>query len=522
MEITAQRDRAMVSGQEADRPLVLAVDIGTSSVRAALFDARGRELDESEFRIARGLTTTAEGGSEIDPDLAVTQVMAALDGCISRLNSSEQIAAVGISCFWHGMLGVDREFRAITPMLSWADTRAAGAAVHLRHTLNERQVHLRTGALFHPSYWPAKIKWIKAEDHTTYRNVHKWLSLSDYLFLKLFGSTKTSVSMASGTGLLNRFDCDWDSELLAALSLDRKKLPEIADDRESFTQLTAESVRRWPQLATAKWYPAIGDGAANNVGTGCVTPDRVALMIGTSGAMRLLYEGEAPRELPEGLWCYRLDRRRVVIGGALSDGGGLFEWMVETLAIGGQKDLTTSLAELAPDSHGLTVLPFWAGERSTGWHENARGAMLGFTLHTTPVDMVRAALESVAYRFAEISERLLNQSPNATIIGSGGALKASPVWAQIICDVIGKRTVLSEASEASSRGAALYALESLGAVADINEFEAPLGRAFEPDSDHHQVYRRALERQRALYERLIADDGTALIIKKGLMGKEPC
>ena len=519
MDITAQTDQSRVSQQEAERPLVLAIDIGTSSVRAAAFDALGRELDGCEFRLARGLTTTAEGGSEIDPDLAVTQVLAALDGCTSSLTSPEQIAAVGISCFWHGMLGVDREFRAITPMLSWADTRAASAAVHLRRNLDERQAHLRTGALFHPSYWPAKIQWIKAEDHETYQNVHKWLSLSDYLFLKLFGSTKTSVSMASGTGLLNRFDCDWDSELLAAISLDREKLPEIADDREAFTHLTDESARRWPQLAAAKWYPAIGDGAANNVGTGCVTSDRVALMIGTSGAMRLLYQGEAPQDLPEGLWGYRLDRRRVVVGGALSDGGGLFEWMVETLAIGDQKDLGASLAALAPDSHGLTVLPFWAGERSTGWHENARGAILGFTLHTTPVHMGRAALESISYRFAEISERLIKQNPNATIIGSGGALKASPVWAQIICDVIGKRTVLSEASEASSRGAALYALESLGAVADINEFEPLLGRAFEPDSGRHQVYGRALERQRALYDRLIADDETALMIRKGVVEK---
>src|SRR4051812_22034306 len=192
MDSTAQTDRARVSQREAERPLVLALDVGTSSVRAALFDARGRELDGSEFRIARGLTTTAEGGSEIDPDLAVTQVLGALDGCISQLINPEQIAAVGISCFWHGMLGVDREFRAITPMLSWADTRAAGAAVYLRRNLNERQVHLRTGALFHPSYWPAKIRWIKAEDQATYHNVHKWLSLSDYIFLKLFGSTKTS------------------------------------------------------------------------------------------------------------------------------------------------------------------------------------------------------------------------------------------------------------------------------------------------------------------------------------------
>ena len=82
--------------------------------------------------------------------------------------------------------------------------------------------------------------------------------------------------------------------------------------------------RRWPQLGGARWFPAVGDGAANNIGAGCTTRARVALMIGTSGAMRVMWEGEPPAEIPVVLWCYRADRRRVIVGGALSDGGGLY------------------------------------------------------------------------------------------------------------------------------------------------------------------------------------------------------
>src|SRR2546423_15256032 len=114
--------------------------------------------------------------------------------------------------------------------------------------------------------------------------------------------------------------------------------------------------------------PAIGDGAANNIGAGCATRERVALMIGTSGAMRVLGEDEPPPALPKVLWCYRADRRRIITGGALSDGGGLYGWMTDALAPGGhQAEIERALSAIEPDAHGLTVLPFWAGERSTGW-----------------------------------------------------------------------------------------------------------------------------------------------------------
>ncbi|MGI9107694.1 MAG: FGGY-family carbohydrate kinase [Pyrinomonadaceae bacterium] len=220
-----------------------------------------------------------------------------------------------------------------------------------------------------------------------------------------------------------------------------------------------------------------------------------------------MWAGEPPAEaLPDALWCYRADHRRVVVGGALSDGGGLYGWLSDSFKLGGETD-ETALAAMEPDAHELTVLPFWAGERSTGWSAQARGAILGLTMHTRPVEIVRAAMEAVAYRFALIAESLLPFAPDAEIRASGGALRASPTWAQILADVLGRPLQLAPAREASSRGAVLLALETLGAIEDIAAAAGlptlSTGQRFMPDEERHARYLEGLARQQRAYDAIV-------------------
>src|SRR5262249_7902650 len=156
-----------------------------------------------------------------------------------------------------------------------------------------------------------------------------------------------------------------------------------------------------PRLEKAPWLPALGDGACSNLGAGCTTPERFALMVGTSGAERAVWRPEL-LEIPWATWCYRVDERRVVLGGALNDGGSLFDWLRRSMRLPSLAASESELASMEPDAHGLTVLPFWAGERSTGWADDARGAIAGLRLHTRPIEIVRAALEAIALRFGEI------------------------------------------------------------------------------------------------------------------------
>jgi gluconokinase len=147
-------------------------------------------------------------------------------------------------------------------------------------------------------------------------------------------------------------------------------------------------------------------------------------------------------------------------------------------------------------------LPFWSGERSTGWSADARGGIFGLTQHTKPIDIVRAALEGIAYRFALIARALEAVAPEATVVATGNALRSSPVWLQIVADVLGRPIMLSGSSEASTRGAALLALEAVGKIGSIEDVSVPVEAVFEPDKARHGRYQQGLRRQQELYEHL--------------------
>jgi gluconokinase len=214
-------------------------------------------------------------------------------------------------------------------------------------------------------------------------------------------------------------------------------------------------------------------------------------MVGTSGALRILYETERPQPKP-GLFLYRADGRRVVEGGALSDGGNLYEWLERTLA-----DASGSLAERDPRDHGLVFLPFLGGERSTGWNPEARGLVHGLTFETTPLDLRQAAFEGVAFRFAAIADLLPDIRE---IVATGAGLLHDRDWIQIMADALARPVAVSEVPEASLRGAAVLALEGAGAEVA----EPPIGEVVEPRADRAEAYRAAREEQQRLYELLYA------------------
>lgn len=493
----------------ADGPFVLAVDIGTSSTRAMLFDRHGEAVEGIAAQTPYRLHTTPEGGVEADADTLAAIAAEVIDEALRRAGPlARRIGAVGFSCFWHSLLVVDADGRALTPVFSWADTRSAAEADALRAEFDEGAMHDRTGCVFHTSYWPAKLRWLAGARPELLRGKTSLIGYGEFLLARFTGQTAASVSMASGTGLLNQHTADWDAPLLADLGIDGEMLPPLVDASEPFTGLAPEFAARWPVLNGVPWYPAIGDGAANNVGSGCVTPDRMALSIGTSGVMRVAVPADDVT-IPRQLWCYRIDRRRFVLGGALSNGGVVPDWLLSTLKL--PSDVALEVGALDPDAHGLTVLPFLAGERTPDWEPRARASILGLGLDTTPVEIVRAGLEAVAYRFALVHDLLRPLARESyQIICSGGGVEHWPCWPQIIADALGYPLVASRETEASARGAALLALESLGVLPDLATVATPLGRAYQPDPRAHATYRAArarLERLQGLLPPALLRDG---------------
>lgn len=488
------------SGPNESAPYVLTIDVGTSSARAMLFDSQGQAVEGMVAREQHPMHVRPDGAVEDDMDHVMDRVVTVIDRLLIRAEPlAGQIGALAMGTLVSNVLGVDADGRPVTPVYTYGDTRPAPDVGTLRGLLNEEETHERTGCRFHTSYLPARFLWLERIDPERFESVRRWMSVGEYVYQQFFGRTACSYSVASWSGLLNRHRLTWDDEVLAVLPIRLDQLSELTDAGRPFHGLSSEWAGRWPALRDLPWFPAIGDGAAANIGSGCTAPDRVALTVGTSGAMRVVLPG-TPDHLPADLWCYRVDGRRSLLGGALSEGGNVMTWARQTLQLGSVRAVEEQLQSMEPDAHGLTVLPFLAGERSPGWQPEARAVLSGLSLATHPVDMLRALLEAVAYRFAIVDEVLRAAAPDAgEIIASGGGLLSSPAWLQIMADVLGRPIHVSEEVETTSRGAALLALESLGVLANVGDVPVTLGPTYEPDEARHARYRAALTRQQNLY-----------------------
>ncbi|MFN3323341.1 MAG: gluconokinase [Bryobacteraceae bacterium] len=485
---------------------IVSLDVGTSSVRTLLFDGRARQRLKFGSQRPYRVTTTPDGGVEVDAD----ELLRLSIECLSELHAQMRearyrAAAVSFCAFWHSFLGIDAGGRPTTPIIHLFDTRSAGHARRLASEIDERENHARTGCVLHTSYWPAKLLWLAENRPEAVAATRHWVSFGEYLYLKLFGRARTSTSMVSGSGIWNPNLGDYDREILKHLPVELSQLAPVDEMDEPVSGLLPEFAGMWPAFAQIRWYPALGDGACNNIGSGCITPDRFSLMVGTSGAMRAVIEADRV-EIPPGLWCYRVDRRRFVLGGALSNGGEVYAWMKRTLALPPAEEVEARLAGMEPGAHGLTILPLFAGERSPYWNADARAAFTGMSMHTAPMDILRAALESVALRFRQVYLILKDRiGEPAEVVASGGALLNSPAWTQMMADATGHPVVTCCEQEASSRGAALLALERLGAISHIRDLPAETGRVFTPVAAHQAVYDEMLLRQMRLYTKLFEE-----------------
>ncbi len=480
-----------------ERPLVLALDIGSSSVRAALHDRRGQPVKGCAVQVPYAWDMGPDGSVRLPAEALLDLVGEALDQLVAAAGSlTADVVAGGVSCFFHSIVGLDGAGRPMTSVLSWADNTSAAEAASLRERIDPERAHASTGVPIHASYWPARILRLQQER----RGIRRWAGFPELVAEALTGRQVISRSMASGTGLLDRASGSWADELLEVLAIDAEGLAPMVGDDEPIGRLAAAAARRWPQLSKASWFAAWGDGACGNVGLGATVPGKAALMVGTSGALRAVVADAAP-PVPAGLFAYRLGAGAVV-GGQLSEGGGTLEWASRLLGRS-RGWLERGAAGMSADGHGLTVLPYAFGERGLGYHDDANAWLTGLSPGTDAAAIYRAMIESIAFGFVAVDERLTTVlgSP-AAIIASGGALTSSPLLAQVLADALGRDIAVAPAFEASRRGAALLALQGSGQLA-LQGNAGPRSRKISSDPERSSRYAAARLRQQALYEAVL-------------------
>lgn len=481
----------------------LIIDIGSSSVRALLFDDPTRLIPGALVSQVHTFTTMPPGAATLDALHTRSLVESCLDHILQH-PAAQNIQVVGMATLAGNVLGVDAAGNALTPIYTYADTRSAEDVEALKDVLDEESIHQRTGCLLHTAYQPGRLRWLMGAVPALVDQVAQWVDLGTYLYRAWFGDSPCSYSIASWSGMLNRSTLEWNARILEALNLDASRLPALGDFGDMRQGLTAAYAERWPALRDVPFCLAVGDGAAANIGSGCADASRVALTVGTTAALRAVSNDILPR-VPDGLWGYRVDAPHHLIGGATSEGGNIFQWAKATLRLGDDEALEAELMRSIPDGHGLTFLPLLAGERSPGWAVQATGAIHGLRLSTTPLDLLQAALEGVALRLALIYEQLASVIPaDAQVIAGGGALYASPAWTHMIANTLNRPLHIIYEPEITARGTAILAYYALGQC-KLTDFPPDVGSVIEPNPEAAAALLEARERQLELYDRVIVE-----------------
>ena len=486
------------------RTYFLAIDIGTSSTRSALYDARGGRLLETTAQITYPLISGADGRAELRPEDLRRAVLGVVEKTFAawrkeRASRGATFAGIGVSCFWHSLLGLDAKGRPLTPVYTWADSRCHSAAAELQKRPGEVALHARTGCMARPSFWPAKLVWLKRTQPALFRRVARWVSPAEWIQQTWCGAATVSFAMASGTGLLDGRRLGWDAPLLRRCGIAASKLNAISD---APGHISAAGLRKFPELAGVPWFPAIGDGAASNLGSGAAKPGVAAINVGTSGALRVVLDGAVSARgplAPFGLFCYRVDEKRRLLGGAVSNAGNLRAWALRELKLPDRADeIEKRLAVRPGPAEGLTLLPFLLAERAPTWPDGVPSVIAGITQATTALDLLQALQESSYLRLAQIARAVEKAAGRKLEFIVSGGIQKSPGSLRRLANVLGRPVYASPEPEASLRGAACFAMGKRGIVAAAPK----LGRAIRPQGRVAREYARALERQVWLEEKM--------------------
>lgn len=478
---------------------LLVIDLGSSSVRTLLFDDDARLIPDSICSRRHDFATNSAGMAQAD----AFQLRALVEACIDEAlahPAALAISAVGMATFAGNWLGLDDSGAACTPVFTYADTRGRSQIPTLLEALggDGEPCHQATGCLLHPAYLPAQYAYLQQFDPATERRIRRLSDIGAYLYRCWFGrEMPMSLSVASWSGLLDtiRRDWHWDyARLLVGENLG-SKLPPLADFDAAQTGLADDYASRWTQLRDCPFFLALGDGAAANVGSGAIDGDRIALTVGTTSALRVVKNVEP---VPEGLWRYLVSANMPLFGGATSEGGNVYQWVMEEL-LRGDDSLEALLLSREPDAHGLTVLPLLAGERAPGWQPNATGTVHGIGRHTSGLDLLQAHLEAVALRLSLIFDSL--KADGAEVMAGGGALHSSPAWARMMAEAFDSPIYLLAEAEITARGVALMIRCCLDGV-PLTAHPPAIDRVIEPEPARARALRRARERQIDLYRRI--------------------
>jgi gluconokinase len=472
--------------------VVLGVDIGTTATKVVAFDTSGtpRASASTDYPLRQ----PEPGAAVQDPHEVAAAVRGGVRAVVRQLDGV-RVTGLSFSAAMHSLLGLDGAGNPLTPLITWADTRASAQADRLHDEGRALDLHKRTGTPVHPMSPLIKLVWLRERDPELHARAVRWVGIKEFVLGRWCGSDVVDHSIASATGMLALDTLDWDPEALDLAGVTRDQLPDPVPVTTVLRTLSRDAAA---DLGLPEGTPVVvgaSDGPLANLGIGAVDPGQAACSIGTSAALRVMVDRPAVDE-HGGVFCYAFVPGRYVVGGALNNGGVVLDWLGDALAPELGKDSEGELAELAskapPGSAGLLMLPYLLGERAPHWSSLPRGAYVGLTRAHRREHLTRAALEGVCLQLSLVLGSMDAAGIEVRQLRATGGFARSPFWRQLLADVLGVPVNFAKSREGSAFGAALLGMEALGLVgsidlaADLVEIESTL----DPDPRTAELYRQ--------------------------------
>ncbi|MBP1041957.1 gluconokinase [Vagococcus sp. BWB3-3] len=447
--------------------LIISIDIGTTSTKSTIFTTTGHAL--ASFYQGYPMTKDGGGRATQDPESIFQGVLTTLKNALDFNNTREKLIAVTFSSAMHSLIGLDGNHQPLTPVITWADSRANQWAEQLKNSPQGPTFYQKTGTPLHPMTPLSKIMWLKQEESDLYHQIKLFTSIKEYILYRLFNTHLVDYSIASGTGLFNIHSLTWDQDILSFLELSEERLPKAVPPT---TQLTKINKAYQKQLGLPDNIPFVigaSDGALANLGTNCISSEKANLSIGTSAALRYTVRSPLLHQTGE-TFCYLLDEGYWVIGGAANNGGMIIDWARQLTANDmSYDDFMAKVEKIPAGSDNLFFHPYLSGERAPIWSGDIRGSFTGLALSHTDAHLMRAILEGICFNIADIFQALNSLTAQPIKICASGGFSHSPTWKQMMADILGQPITFPKTHESSGLGAMILALKSLGLIANYEE-----------------------------------------------------
>ena len=497
----------------------IGIDIGTGSTKAVAITPAGDVL-HSEHASYPTLTPRAQY-SEQAPELIWQAFLKCLQRVVRHLG--EPPRAIALSSAMHSLLPVDATGTPLMNMITWADNRSSEIAEQIRNSSMSELLYDQTGTPIHTMSPLCKIIWLRENAPDIFHKAHKFISIKEYVWFRLFGVFEADHSIASATGLFDIVKLTWNANALNLCQISEDKLSDLVSTAASRSGLPADIEQQLGLTPDTQFVVGASDGCLANLGSFATAPGVAALTIGTSGAIRLA-NSTPTSNFSAMTFNYRLDEDTFISGGPINNGGVVLKWYVERFL---QKELVTAadyeavLAELnnaPPGAQGLIFLPYLLGERAPIWNSEACGVFFGITARHTQAHFTRAVIEGISLALYHIAQSLDESGLHIERIHVSGGFVRSPQWMQLLADIFGKPIGLVSTEDASAIGAAYLAMKSLGVITSYAELDGTLTTIFYPEPENHRVY---LDKNFPLYRNLYKHLMLDMVVRNEMYASAP-